>query len=156
MLHTLHRGQRDTRLCPLISYILLLFTLYCCSVPRVLLYFPPSLLSLVPLLRRRSPASRAPARSITTCSHHRNPTCAPGALSNPSHSSNSDRVAMYCATIFWRRLMCSSTTKTPAGVRILFKCCGTGGTDIQIGYLGGHPPHGQGPGRNSRTKWQYR
>ena len=32
------------------------------------------------------------------------------------------------------------------GVQILFKCYGTGGTTIQIGYLGGHPPHGQGPG----------
>ena len=38
--HTLHRDQRDTRLCPLISSRFIIFTKYSCSVPRVLLYFP--------------------------------------------------------------------------------------------------------------------
>ena len=33
-----------------------------------------------------------------------------------------------------------------AGVRHLFKCCGTGGTALQIEYLCGHLLHGQGPG----------
>ena len=36
-----------------------------------------------------------------------------------------------------------------AGVRIIFKCCGTGGTALQFGYLVSHPPHGQGPGGGS-------
>ena len=56
-------------------------------------------------------ASRAPARSILACSHYRIPTHAPGSLSEPSHRSNSDRVAIYCATVFWRRLTYSSIIK---------------------------------------------
>ena len=36
---TLHRRHRDTRICSLISYRLLFFTCYICSVARVLLYF---------------------------------------------------------------------------------------------------------------------
>ena len=38
--HTLNRVQRDTRICLLISYILLLCTIYGCYVQIVLLYFP--------------------------------------------------------------------------------------------------------------------
>ena len=38
--HSLHRSQRDTRLCTLIMYSFLLCTIYCCSVPIVLLYLP--------------------------------------------------------------------------------------------------------------------
>ena len=38
------------------------------------------------------------------------------------------------------------------GVRILFTCYDTGGTTIQIGYLGGHPPHGQGPGEGAQAQ----
>ena len=48
VVQNLHRGQRDTLICPLISYRSLLCTLYCCYVPRVLLYFPPSIFSPVP------------------------------------------------------------------------------------------------------------
>ena len=39
---------------------------------------------------------------------------APGALYDPSHRSNSDRVVIYCATVFWRRLMYYSIVKKPA------------------------------------------
>ena len=47
---TLHRGQIDTRLCPLISYILLICTYCGFSVPRVLLNFPFFTLLPHPLL----------------------------------------------------------------------------------------------------------
>ena len=33
-----------------------------------------------------------------------------------------------------------------AGVRLLFKIRGAGGVDLRLGYLGGHQPHGKGPG----------
>ena len=33
-----------------------------------------------------------------------------------------------------------------AGIRIIFQGCGTGGTDIWVGDLGGHLQHVQGPG----------
>ena len=104
MLRTLHRGQRDTRLCPLISYISL----------RCTLTFSPPQDSYFTSLRHSSlpspssvaaAASRAPAKSIITCSRHHIPTRAPGALSGPSHISKSDRVAMYCATVFCHRLI---------------------------------------------------
>ena len=110
--HTLHRGQIDTRLCPLISHRSL----------RCTLTFALSRESLFTSLRHSSPPSpsavaaaayRAPSRSITTSSHHRIPTRAPGALYDPSHRSNSDCVAMYCATVFFRRLMYSSIVKNP-------------------------------------------
>ena len=58
-------------------------------------------------------ASRASARSITSCFHHRIPTRAPGVLSDPSHRSNSDRVEIYCTTVFWRRLTYYSIVKNP-------------------------------------------
>ena len=59
-------------------------------------------------------ASRAFARSSPACSHHLIPTRAPGAISDPSHRSNSDRVVMYYATVFCRRLIYSSIVKNPA------------------------------------------
>ena len=52
-------------------------------------------------------------RVITACYHHCTPTSAPGTLSDPSCRSNSDCVAMYCATVFWRRLTYSSIVKKP-------------------------------------------
>ena len=108
--HTLHRGQRDARLCPLISYRSL----------RCTLTFAPPRESSFTSLRHSSPpspsavaASRPPARSIPTCSQHHIPTRAPGAISDPSHRSNSDRVVMYYATLFCRRLIYSSIVKNP-------------------------------------------
>ena len=47
--HTLYIFQRDTILCPWISYRSILFTIHCCSVPRVLLYFPSFTLLSRPL-----------------------------------------------------------------------------------------------------------
>ena len=61
-----------------------------------------------------SAASRAPARSIPTCFHHRITTLAHGALSNPFHRSNSDSVAMYFATVICCSLMYSYIIKNPA------------------------------------------
>ena len=59
-------------------------------------------------------ASLSPTRLLPACYHHCIPTCAPGALSNSSHRSNSDCVVIYCATVFWRRQMYSSIVKNPA------------------------------------------
>ena len=58
--HTLHRGHRDTILCLLISYRLLLCNRYICSVPRVLLYFPSFTLLLRPLLLSPLPVPALP------------------------------------------------------------------------------------------------
>ena len=111
--HTLHRGQSNTRLFPLISYRSL----------RCTLNFAPPRESSFTSLHHPSPpppsavaaaASCTPARSISTCSHHRIPTHAPGARSEPSHSSNSDLVTMYCTTVFCRRLIYSSLVNNPA------------------------------------------
>ena len=89
-----------------------LYFLFRCPSPGVFLssprhYSPPSSSATAAV------ASRAPSRSITSCSHHRIPTCTPGALSDPSYRSNSDRVAIYCVTVLWRRLTYSSIVKTP-------------------------------------------
>ena len=46
-------------------------------------------------------------------SHHLIPTCASGALSNLSNRSISDRVPMYCATVFFRRQLYSSVVWNP-------------------------------------------
>ena len=59
-------------------------------------------------------ASRALDLSIPACSQNHIPTRAPGALSNPSHRYNSDRVEIYCATVFWRCLTYYSIFRKPA------------------------------------------
>ena len=59
-------------------------------------------------------ASIAPTRLMTACSYNHIPTRTPGALSEPSHRSSSDRVAMYCANVFCRRRMYSSIVWNPA------------------------------------------
>ena len=112
LLQTLYIGHRDTKLCTLISYILLCFTLtfalpqdssstpFCHSYP-----LPPSAAATT------AAATRDPTRSILSCSHHCTPTHPPGAISDPSHRSNSDRVEMYCATMFYRHLIYSSIVK---------------------------------------------
>ena len=102
--HTLYRGQIDTRLCPLINYILLCCTLTF-SLPR-----ESSFTSLRHSYTSApsdvaSATSCAPTRSITACSHHCIPNHDPGSLSNPLHRSNSDCIAMFCTTVFCRRLI---------------------------------------------------
>ena len=42
----------------------------------------------------------APVILMLACYHYRIPTRTPGVLSNPSHRSSPDHVAMYCATLF--------------------------------------------------------
>ena len=91
--HTLHRGQRDTRLCPLLVNFATLYFLFHCPSPGV--FFSSPLQSSPPSSSATAAAAtRATARSIPACSHHRIPTCAPGALSYPSHRSNSYRIAI--------------------------------------------------------------
>ena len=111
--HTLHRGQRDTWLCPLLVNFATLYFLFCYSSPGV--FLSSSCHSSPPSSSDTAIAySRATARSIPAFSHHRIPTHAPGALSGPSHRSNSDYLAIYCVTVFWIRLMYSSIVKKPA------------------------------------------
>ena len=114
--HTLKRGQRYTIIFSLISYILLLFTLYCCSVPRVLLYFPPSLFSPppFPLPQPPLPLTAPTPDKLPPVPTTSSPLVPPVALSDPSHRSNSYRVSMYCATVLCRHLMYSSIVKNPA------------------------------------------
>ena len=61
--------------------------------------YPPSLFSPI-LFAATALASLAPARLMSAYFHHRIPTHAPDALSDPSYRSNSDHVVMYCATLF--------------------------------------------------------
>ena len=110
---TLHRSQRYTRLCPLISYFCYVVLYLPLSQSRSIYLFPPSLLSLLLFCHRRFRLPR-PCDVFTSCPHHRIQTRTPGSLSNPSHRFNSDRVAIYCATLFWRRLKYFSIVKNPA------------------------------------------
>ena len=90
-----------------------LYFFFCCTIPVVFLSSPRH--SSPPYSSSTSAvASRSPSRSIPSCSHHHIPTCAPVALSNPSHGYNSDHVAIYCTTVFWRHLTYSSIVKKPA------------------------------------------
>ena len=111
--HTLHRGKRDTRLCPLIIYRLL----------RSTLTFSPPRHSSFTSLRNSSPlspsvnaaaATRTLARLIPTCYHHQIHDHAPGALSDLFHRSNSDHLAMYCVTVFCPHLIYSSIVNNTA------------------------------------------
>ena len=103
--HALHREQRYTRICPLISYRFTNVYSYFSSAPiewsftSLFHSSPPSASTIA------AAASRAPSRSIPTCSHQCIPARAPGALSCHSCRSNSYRVAMYCATVFYCRLI---------------------------------------------------
>ena len=111
--YTLHRGQGDTRLFPIISYRSL----------RCTLTFVLTWESSVTFLGHSSPwspsavaaaASRTPAISIPTCSRQRIPTCSPGSLYNPSHRSKSDHVTIHYATVFCRCLIYSYIVKNTA------------------------------------------
>ena len=95
----------------LVSFATLYF-LFRCRIPGFFLSCPRHS-SLPSSSATASVSSCAPARSIPSCSHHRIPTRAPGDLSDPSHRTNCDRVAIYCATVFWRRLTYSSIVKKP-------------------------------------------
>ena len=113
VLHNLYRVQRDTRLFTLLVNFAALYFLFCCPSTGVFLSSPRH--SSPPSSSATSAsASRAFARSITACSHHRIPNRSLGALSDSSHRSNSYRVAIYCATVLWRRLTYSSIIKKPA------------------------------------------
>ena len=111
--HTLYRGQRDTRLYPLLVSFSTLYFLFRFPIPGVFLSSPYQ--SSPPSTSANAPAaSCAPTRSITACSHHNIPTRAPGSLSDPSHMSNNYRVEIYCATVLWRHLTYYSIAKKPA------------------------------------------
>ena len=101
--HTPHRGQRDTRICHWISYILLRCT------PN---FAPPQESYFTSLINSSTPSPSAlflplpmPLPDKITYSHPCIPTCSPWALSDSSHISNSDRVVMYCTIVFCRGLI---------------------------------------------------
>ena len=111
--HNLHRGQRDTMLCPLLVNFSTLYFLFHCPSPGLFIY-PPCHPSPPSSSSTAAAASRAPSRSIPACYHHHILTCTPGAISDSSHRSNSDYVPIYCETVFWSRLTYSSIVKKPA------------------------------------------
>ena len=98
--HTLHIGHRNTRLFPLISYLDCYYVLATFVLSRDSSFTPFLISSPSYPFVAAAAASRFPSRSIPDCSHHCIPTRAPSALSDPSHRSNSDCVAIYCATMF--------------------------------------------------------
>ena len=108
--HTLHRGQRDTRLCTLISYRSL----------RCTINFSPPQESFFTSLSHSFRPRPLPPLSLPlptplpyqiTYSHHCIPTYTPLALFDPSHRYNSDHVSMYCETVFCCFLIYSSMDK---------------------------------------------
>ena len=120
LFHTLHRGQRDTIIC---TYLINCATLYLLPFPHLressvltpLIYSSsPSYSASAAASAAASVVSYAPVRSITTCSRHCIPTCAPCCLSSASHRSRSDFVAIYWATIFCFRQMHVSIVSNPA------------------------------------------
>ena len=126
MFHTLYRGDRDTRLCSLISYRLLLSTHYGCSVPIVLLYIPYFTLLLHSLLLPPPTIYQVKIRLFPPPP----PYLLPNAFSDPSHSSNSDRVSIYCAIVFWNSLMYYSIVKNPSSSRAV-------AAEVYIQFLSG-------------------
>ena len=98
VLHTLHRGQRDTRLCPYLA------TFYPFPFPHI---WESSV--LIPLLYSSIPSSSssaaaafsfAPNRPSPAFYHHIIPNRAPCFLSAVLHRSRIFRVAIYCETAF--------------------------------------------------------
>ena len=105
--HTLHRGQRDTRICPYLVTFAKLYFLCRCTRPGV--FIPPPPATVPPHTRPRlPPPSTWPLSGLyllypTTASPPR-----PGVLSVSSHRSRIDRVAMNCAAVFCLLRMYSS------------------------------------------------
>ena len=101
LLQTLHRGQRDTRLC---HYFINYTTLYPLPLPQpggfpfhLLIYSSsPS----TPAYSAVVAVSLAPDISMPAFYHQCIPTRFPCFLTIASHMSRSDRVAIYCTTIF--------------------------------------------------------
>ena len=109
--HILHIFQRDTRLCPLIIQISYVYSFLMLRPGSLLFHSSPTAFSAAAVAFA---ASRAPTRLMSAWYHHRIPNCSPSALSNPSPMSNSDWVAMYCATVFCCCQMYSSIVLNPA------------------------------------------
>ena len=98
-----------------LSYLNLLLLLVFVALSRESSFTSPrSLLSPIISATVVSTAILAPAKLIPACYHHRIPTRSPSALSGPSHRSTSDRVEMYCVTVFLRCQMYSSIVWNPA------------------------------------------
>ena len=112
--HILHRGSRDTKLCPyLVNFATLYFSLTV-SHPTGLPLFSchrssPSLSAFVSTFASTSSAALylASVRSVTACYHHRIPNHPPRVLSVSSYRSIIDCVAMKCATLLCLLLMYS-------------------------------------------------
>ena len=120
VLHTLHRGQRDTRICP---YLINCTNFYPLTFPHLressvlipLLYFSiPSLSASV------SDVSLAPSRSIPNCFHHRIPPRSPWFLSAASQRSRSGRVSIYCASVLFLRQIYVFIGSNPASALSTF------------------------------------
>ena len=111
--HTLHKGQRDTRLCSLISYRSLCCTLTFALSRKSSIILSPSLFSPVPFHHCRFRFLQ-PRQVNSHLFPQLHPYSRHGALSHPSRKSNSYRVAMYCVTVLWRRLIYYSIVKNPA------------------------------------------
>ena len=104
MYHKLHRGQRNSRICPLIIYRSLHCTLTF-AAPRQSSFTSLRHYSPLPPSSLASSGSCTPALSIPNSSQTCIPTCVPRALSDPSYRSNSDHVDMYCANVLCHRLI---------------------------------------------------
>ena len=99
--HTLHRGQRDTKLFP---YLITCYTLYPLLLPHLRVFS-----GLVPLLYSSSPShftsaavadvSLVSSRSIPACSHHHSTNHAPCLLSSALHRSRINFIAIYCQVV---------------------------------------------------------
>ena len=114
LFHTLHRGQRNTRLCPYLVHFTTLHFSIMVYHPRSLpiFYHHCSHLSLS-VSASAAALSMVPVRYIPACSHHCIPTCSHGVLFISSYSSRIDRVAMNCATVFLLILIYSPIASNP-------------------------------------------
>ena len=100
--HTLHRGQRYTRLCQYLVHWATLYPLLL-SQTRESSVLTPLLYSSSPYSSASAAVSLTPARSSTACLHHCIPSRAPHFLSAVFHRSRIVRVAIYCVTVLCLR-----------------------------------------------------
>ena len=115
VLNTLHRGQRDTILCPYLVHFAMLYFSLPLYQPRSLPIFPRH--CSPPSLSASTSAAAlylAPFRSIPALSCHHIPTCSPDVLSISSHRSRINIVAMNCATMLFLLQMYSSIASKTA------------------------------------------
>ena len=103
--HTLHVGQRDTRLC---TYLINCTTLYLLPLSQIqessiliLLLYSSIPSSSASAAAASTAVSLAPDRSITSCSHHLIHTCAPPASSPSPHTGPESVMLQYTARLYY-------------------------------------------------------